>query len=123
MYYSTIGLLALLVLIIVNWDILRNFKFSEDKPAWNVYRKFLFVVIAYYVTDILWGILDANKLETALFFDTTVYFVTMAVGISFWAEYTVAYLDDKSVFGKILVIVGRIIAGLITVFTVSIIFS
>ncbi len=119
MYYSTIGLLALLVLIIVNWDILRNFKFSEDKPAWNVYRKFLFVVIAYYVTDILWGILDANKLETALFFDTTVYFVTMAVGISFWAEYTVAYLDDKSVFGKILVIVGRIIAGLITVFTVT----
>ena len=111
MYYSVIGLLAILILIIVNWDILHGFKVSYDKPAWNVYRRFLFVVMAYYITDILWGILEEKKLTIWLFADTTVYFVAMAVGISFWAEYTVAYLTEKSGFGKFLILAGRIIAG------------
>ena len=40
MYYSAIGVLAILILFIVNWDILYEFRFSSDKPAWNVYRSF-----------------------------------------------------------------------------------
>ena len=114
MYYSAFGLLATLTLLIVNWDILRKFSISYDKPAWNVYRRFLFAIIAYYVTDILWGFLESKKLATALFVDTTIYFVAMSVGISFWAEYTVAYLDEKNRFGSFLVYTGRIIAVMIT---------
>ncbi len=114
MYYSAFGLLATLTLLIVNWDILRKFSISYDKPAWNVYRRFLFAIIAYYVTDILWGFLESKKLATALFVDTTIYFVAMSVGISFWAEYTVAYLDEKNGFGSFLVYTGRIIAVMIT---------
>ena len=72
MYYSAIGLLAVLVLCIVNLDILRDPR-VYDKPAWYVYRRFLFAVLVYYVTDILWGILDYKKLSGALFVDTTVY--------------------------------------------------
>ncbi len=123
MYYSAIGVLAVLILVIVNWDILYGFRISYDKPAWNVYRRFLFVVLAYYITDILWGILESQKLATALFVDTTVYFVAMAVGISFWAEYTVAYLEAKTSFGRLLVYAGRVICGLITIVTVINIFT
>ena len=111
MYYSAIGLLAILILFIVNWDILRHSRIY-DKAAWNVYRRFLFAVLAYYVTDVLWGVLEDQKLAKALFVDTTIYFVTMAVGISFWAEYTVAYLDEKKRYGRFLIITGRVIAGL-----------
>ena len=114
MYYSAIGLLATLTLLIVNWDILRKFRVSYDKPAWNVYRRFLFAILAYYITDILWGLLESKKLATALFVDTTIYFVAMSVGISFWAEYTVAYLDEKSRFGHFLVYTGRFIAVMIS---------
>ena len=112
MYYSAIGLLAGLVLCIVNWDILRHAQ-AFDKPAWNIYRRFLFAVLAYFVTDILWGILEYKKLSTALFVDTTVYFMAMAAGISFWADYIVAYLDQKSTFGRILLYIGRGIAGVV----------
>ena len=111
MYYSAIGLLAILILFIVNWDILRHSQIF-DKPAWNVYRRFLFAVLVYYVTDVLWGILEDQKLQKALFSDTTIYFIAMAVGISFWAEYTVAYLREKSGYGRFLIITGRVIAGL-----------
>ena len=123
MYYSVIGLLAILILIIVNWDILYSFRISYDKPAWNVYRRFLFVVMAYYITDMLWGILESQKLSKLLFADTTIYFVVMAVGISFWAEYTVAYLNEKSSFGRFLIIAGRIIAGGVAILAVINIFT
>ena len=76
MYYSAIGLLAILTLLIINWDILRDSRINE-KAAWNVYRKFLFAVLAYYITDVLWGILEHYRLDTALFIDTTVYYVAI----------------------------------------------
>ena len=41
MYYSAIGILALLVLVIENLDILLGLDVGFDKPAWKVYRKFL----------------------------------------------------------------------------------
>ena len=87
MYYSAIGVLAILILFIVNWDILHDSRIY-DKPAWNVYRRFLFAVLVYYVTDILWGIIDSKKLSTALFIDTTIYFIAMAVGIALWEIFT-----------------------------------
>ena len=111
MYYSAIGLLAILILFIVNWDILYDARIYE-KAAWNVYRRFLFAVLAYYVTDVLWGILEELKLAKALFSDTTIYFIVMGVGISFWAEYAVAYLHESSAYGHFLIILGRIIATL-----------
>ncbi len=122
MYYSAIGVLAALVLLIVNWDFLWAPE-AYDKPAWAVYRKFLFAVLAYYVTDILWGILESKKLSAALFLDTTVYFMAMAVGISFWAEYIVAYLNEKSSYGRFLVYSGRSIVVLVLGVTVVNIFT
>lgn len=118
MYYSAIGVLAMLVLLIVNWDVLHKSQ-VYDKPAWIVYRRFLFAVLAYYVTDVLWGFLEYKKLSTALFVDTTVYFMAMAVGLSFWAEYTVAYLNEKSKFGRVLVYSGRIAAAVIVCLNIA----
>ena len=123
MYYSAIGVLAILILFIVNWDVLHKSQ-VYDKPAWIVYRRFLFAVVAYYVTDVLWGVLEYKKLSTALFVDTTVYFMAMAVGLSFWAEYTVAYLNEKNnTFGKALVYSGRIAAALIICLNIANIFA
>ena len=112
----------MLVLLIVNWDVLHKSQ-VYDKPAWIVYRRFLFAVLAYYVTDVLWGVLEYKKLSTALFVDTTVYFMAMAVGLSFWAEYTVAYLNEKSKFGRVLVYSGRIAAAVIVCLNIANIFT
>ena len=114
MYYSAIGVLAVLILLIVNQDILRNPKTSYDKPAWKVYRRFLFAVLAYYITDIFWGIIESQKMARLLFIDTTVYFIAMAVGILFWAEYTVAYLEMNSIHGRLLVLSGRLLAAIVS---------
>ena len=122
MYYSAIGLLAALILIIENQDILKNAKGSFEKPAWKVYRRFLYAVLVYYITDILWGILESRKLPTALFADTTVYFLAMAAGVFLWVQFTVSYLDEKSAFGQFLIYAGQAVALVIAALTVVNIF-
>ncbi len=124
MYYSAVGVLAVLILFIVNQDILlRNIKISFKNPVWNVYRKFLFAVLAYYITDILWGILESEKLAALLFADTTVYYIAMAAGIALWADFAVAYLEEQNTFGRFLVAAGRVLAGLIAALSVINIFT
>ena len=114
MYYSAIGLLAVLILLIENQDVLLSLTGSLEKPAWRLYRRFLYAVLAYYITDILWGFLASRRLAGALFADTTVYFIAMAVGILFWAQYTVAYLDENGGFGQLLVRACHVAAALVT---------
>ena len=122
MYYSTVGILAFLVLIIENRDILFFHNHAFDKPSWKAYKHFLFAVLAYYTTDILWGILDYFKLETPLFIDTSVYFIAMAAGIWLWTKYCVSYLEEKNIFERILVYAGRIFAALVAVLVIVNIF-
>ena len=123
MYYSAIGLISALVLIIVNQDILLNPKVSFVKPAWKVYRRFLFAVLIYCFTDILWGIIESKKLATALFVDTTIYFIAMAAGVALWANYTVAYLDENNRFGTFLKYAGNVFALVMTVLSIANIFK
>ena len=59
MYYSAIGLLALLILLIENFDILRS-KQAFETAAWKAYRRFLFAVLAYFITDALWGFFSCD---------------------------------------------------------------
>ena len=47
-YYSAIGILAILVMLIESHDILLNPKDALKRPAWKVYRRFLFAVLAFW---------------------------------------------------------------------------
>lgn len=50
-------------------------------------------VLVYYITDMLWGILDEQRLTTLQYIDTTVYFVAMIATVILWTRYVVSYLD------------------------------
>ena len=81
MYYAAIDLLAILVLVLENLNILIDRNKSFEETTWKVYRRFLFAVLAYYIIDGSWGIIEYYKLPLALFAVTTVYFAVMAMGI------------------------------------------
>lgn len=102
MYYCAIGVLAILVLLIENYDIV--FKRNRDlvKKEWIFYKYFLIAVLCYYLTDVLWGLFDEFKLFYPLYVDTVFYFLAMASGVIFWAKYVVKYLSENNVYGKIL---------------------
>jgi len=106
MTYASIGILAALVLLIVNQDVLFVFKTRQEIPAAEAYRRFLFTVLAYYTTDLIWGFLDMGHLTTLLFADTTIYFAVMALAVLFWTQYVITYLEGNSGFGKALSYTG-----------------
>ena len=122
MYYSTIGILAALVLLIENQDIFQNRNDAFTKPAWKVYRKFLYTILIYYITDILWGALEYFKLPTPLFIDTSIYFVTMAFGVLLWTQYVVVYMNQNKFMDHFLLYAGRAVAVFAFVVTIINIF-
>lgn len=113
MYYSAIGLIAVLVLLIENQGILFKRESGFETSAWRAYRSFLFAVLAYYAADVIWGILESQKLSGPLFIDTTVYFSLMAIGVLLWTQYVVNYLGEENGFGRFLIYVGRVFCGAI----------
>ena len=118
MYYSTIGFLAALVLLVENQDILFTRRDGFGTPAWKSYRGFLIAVLVYYASDIAWGILESQKLSGPLFLDTSIYFASIAVSVLFWTQFAVRYLDDKSGFGDFLLYAGRVFCGAVLVLVV-----
>jgi len=102
LYYSSFGILALLILLITNYDILKKSnKNTLSSPA-ILYRQFLFSVMAYYITDILWGFLASFKIKTFAYIDTQIYFAVMVLSVFLWGRYVIAYLEEKNLFTRIL---------------------
>lgn len=122
MYYSTIGILAFLILIIENQDILFK-RGSTELTVWKVYRRFLLAVLVYYATDILWGIIESRKFSRLLFIDTLIYFIAMAVGVFYWTQYAVTYLDEDNSFGRFLMYTGRVFLAAVSLIIVINIFT
>ena len=115
MVYASAGILAILISLIINHDVLLNKEISHVKTAEQSYRMFLMSVIAYYITDALWGILYGRRLIEFTFFDTTLYFLAMAASVLFWTRFVVSYLNDDKSFGKVLTAFGWVFFGFTSV--------
>ena len=111
MTYSIIGILAAIILIITNRDILWTKRASTVSKTRRLYQGFLLCVLGYYITDSLWGILDVWRLTPLEFADTTLYFVAMAAAVLLWTQYVIAYLESNTVFGVLLRYAGWIFFG------------
>ena len=108
MTYSIIGILAAIVLLIINRDVLHPDNYRDVTPSERNYRRFLIGVMAYYVTDLLWGILEAHRLTALLYADTAVHFLAMAAAVMLWTRYVVSYLDEENTFGRMLTRAGQL---------------
>ena len=106
MSYSAFGLLAVIIHLIVNYDIFHK-KVGSSFPAVRYYREFLISVILYHLFDAFWGYFYSIKNQTLLFIDTTIYFLMMAVSNLFWAIFVVNYLEKKSFFSSAISYIGR----------------
>ena len=118
MVYASVAILAFLVQIIINMDVLFRTNEKDAIPAQKRYRRFLIATMAYYVTDALWGILSDAKLFSALYVDTVIYYIAMAAGVLLWTQYVISYLDRKNVFSDFLMYTGQIFFAYELVFLV-----
>ena len=119
MTYSIIGILASILLVIINQDIILNHNGHTLTRTQLNYRLFLMGMLTYLVTDLLWGILDSYHLITLLFVDTSIHFAAMVGAVMLWAQYVVSYLDTGSAFERMLQIVGRVFFALELIFIIT----
>ena len=108
MTYSIIGILASIIMLIINRDVLWQRNAGSLTQGERNYRYFLFGVMAYYITDLLWGLLESHKLITLVYADTTIHFLAMAAAVMLWTRYVVTYLEEKNLFGSLLNLGGRL---------------
>ena len=106
MYYSSFGLLALVIHIIINIEALRGALKKDLYASERSYCRFLFVVILYYIADILWGSLYELKILSLVYADTVLYFVSMSLTLLLWMNFIESFLIKKDNFGKFLVVTG-----------------
>lgn len=109
MTYSSAGLLALIITLIINHDVLRKRDGESIIPAQKSYRAFLICVCAYFISDVAWGIFYDLHLQALTYADTVFYFVTMGLVILYWARFVVDYLEEDSRLDRILMIMGNFI--------------
>jgi diguanylate cyclase (GGDEF)-like protein len=119
MTYSSIGVIALLVQLIINYDVFRKDADNSMIPAYKPYRRFLLGIMLYYITDILWGILDHFRITPLLYADTVIYYIAMALSVLLWTHYVINYLNEKTLFCTALHFAGQafFIAEIIAVVT------
>ena len=108
MYYSVIGMIAIVLHIIMNHEYIKIDRNRDD--ANRAFRSFVFASLLYFVTDTLWGILNSLKVPTLLYIDTFVYYISMALTIAYLCNYVTEYLHLRSGFGKFIRIFGQTFA-------------
>lgn len=112
MYYSSFGMLAMVLHLIINHEVMKKNtegKGSAAYVAMGRYRHFLWSVLVYYFSDIMWGILYERGNLPLVYADTVLYFAAMVVSVLLWTRFVVAYLDRKVFFDTVLTYAGWMI--------------
>ena len=123
MNYSSAALLALLVHIIIHFNVIRNTHYRKEQPSAKAYRWMILSIGAFYVFDALWGVLYSARLTQAVAFDTMLYFLSMGATMFFWTRFVVLYLGEKNRFTKAISIIGCLLMSMIAVFLIINLFT
>lgn len=112
MYYSSVGVISLSLLLILNHKFFAKSGDNSASTAYLRYRNYLFSVTGFVAVDILWGFLSTFTAAILLYIDTILYFVIMTFSVLLWVHYVVSYLDPRNRFGRILVCAANALFGL-----------
>ena len=92
--YSIFSAVAIAIHLIINFDLM------VGRGATTVrgmhYRGFLFGVLAYYVTDAIWGVLAGLGWTRILYVETALFFLSLVAFVFMWSRFATNYLG----FGK-----------------------
>ncbi|MBR1750941.1 MAG: GGDEF domain-containing protein [Ruminococcus sp.] len=106
MYYASIGVIALVVMVIINIETLRKVEKTNSNDARLKYRQYLISLVIFFVSDIMWGFFHEQKWLILTYMDTCMFFASMVLSVLFWTRGVVAFSGDKGRNGKLLVLSG-----------------
>ena len=92
--YAASSLVAILVHLIFNYNLMFRGKFETHHGI--RYRRFLFGILAFFVTDAAWGVFAGLGWIAPWYVDTLFYFISLSVVVFLWSRFVSEYLG----FGK-----------------------
>ncbi len=114
MYYSSFGILSLVIHIIINFEALRRSDTRGDIELRNRFRIFLFAILLYYVFDIAWGITSDSGIVALTYAYTVLYFISVTLTVVLWIRFVSKFLKMEPLFAKIVSIAAWGVFGAIT---------
>lgn len=120
--YSVIAFLAMVIHLIINSN------HAPDKAVVSArgsreYRTFLIAVFAYYIVDAGWGVLAGLGWTKALFVDTSLYYIAIAMSVIASCRYFSVYLDLRKWKARLLVWSGYALLALYVVLVSANVFN
>ena len=98
--------MAIVIQLIINHDMLWRCSEHTVVPARREYRDYIFGMLVFCVTDMLWGFFNECPLALPLYADTVMFFLTMTLGFLLWTRYIVVYMNDKNTLRTAISIAG-----------------
>ena len=92
--YSIFSTVAIAIHLIINFDLMVGRGVATVRGM--RYRGFLFGVLAYYVTDAIWGVLTGLGWTRVLYVETAFFFLSLVAFVFMWSRFATNYLG----FGK-----------------------
>ena len=92
--YAASSLVAILVHLIFNYNLM--FRGRVETPHGIRYRRFLFGMLVFFVTDAAWGVFAGLGWIAPWYVDTLFYFISLSVVVFLWSRFVSEYLG----FGK-----------------------
>ena len=120
--YSVIAFLAMVVHLIINFDMLPGRKISDARGA-REYRAFLAGVFAYYIVDAGWGVFAGLEWTRVLYLDTMVYYIAIAVSVLTLCRFVIAYLGVSGWKSRVLFLFGYLLLALYVVLLAANLFN
>lgn len=103
MYYASIGIIALIVMVIINIEALRKVKNTSENNLRLKYRQYLLALIVFFLSDIMWGFFYEQRWLILTYMDTCLFFASMSLSVLFWTRAVVAFSRKKDKAGALLV--------------------
>ena len=116
--YSVVAGITLVVHLIINWRELSDWRSAGSQAGALEVRRFLACLSVFFLADVLWGVFSGLEWHPALYADTVLFFLTMALSVFSWARYVVAYLEMEGAPRWCALWMGR---GLLAFFAVSLV--
>ena len=93
-FYSVIAFLAIVIHLIINFDMLPGRKASIFRCA-HEYRCFLGGLFYYYISDACWGVFAGLGWTRILYLDTASFYIAIAVSVLMMCYFIIAYLGIR----------------------------
>jgi signal transduction histidine kinase len=117
--YSVIAFLAIVIHMIINFDMLPGRKHVSTFRCAHEYRYFLGGLLYYYITDASWGVLAGLGWTRILYLDTASYYIAIAVSVLMMCHFIIAYLGIRGWRAQILAWFGYALLALYVILLVK----